>query len=183
MGIRAGHVAFVGDMGLSRLSGIKPGRLGVFSGALQAQPATVQREVAAEMESLGYGTLWYGESAAREAFAQGSVFLSATSRLVVASGIASVLLVIPMFYLGKELFNRSVAFWATALFQCHPQAGQALSDGLSEGLFLLLDQSEQVLCFRCLLVVGWGPVAGDLLLRGAAYKEEKSCCRAHAQEQ
>ena len=90
MGIRAGHMAFLADMGLSRLAGIKPGRLGVFSGALQARPATVQREVAAEMESLGYGTLWYGESAAREAFAQGSIFLSATSRLVVASGIASI---------------------------------------------------------------------------------------------
>ncbi|HSS92846.1 MAG TPA: TIGR03620 family F420-dependent LLM class oxidoreductase [Candidatus Dormibacteraeota bacterium] len=77
-------------MSLSRLGGIKPGRIGVFSGALGNQPATVQREVAREIEKLGYGTLWYGESMAREAFAQASIFLSATSRLMVASGIANI---------------------------------------------------------------------------------------------
>jgi hypothetical protein len=43
---------------LIRLGNIKPGRLGIFSGSLAAQPATVQREVAAEIENLGYGTLW-----------------------------------------------------------------------------------------------------------------------------
>jgi probable F420-dependent oxidoreductase len=75
---------------LTRLGKIEPGRLGIFSGALAAQPATVQREVAAEVEKLGYGTLWYGEAMAREAFAQASIFLSSTSRLVVASGIANI---------------------------------------------------------------------------------------------
>jgi probable F420-dependent oxidoreductase len=75
---------------LTRLGQIEPGRLGIFSGALAAQPATVQREVAAEVEKLGYGTLWYGEAMAREAFAQASIFLSSTSRLVVASGIANI---------------------------------------------------------------------------------------------
>jgi probable F420-dependent oxidoreductase len=75
---------------LTRLGGIKPGRLGLFSGALAAQPAAVQRDVAEEIEQLGYGTLWYGESVAREAFAQASIFLSATSTLVIASGIANI---------------------------------------------------------------------------------------------
>ena len=77
-------------MSLTRLGNVKPGRLGIFSGSLQAQPASVQREVAAEMEQLGYGTLWYGESVAREAFAQAAIFLSATPRLVMASGIANI---------------------------------------------------------------------------------------------
>jgi probable F420-dependent oxidoreductase len=75
---------------VTRLGKIKPGRLGIFSGSLSAQPAAVQRELAAEIEELGYGTLWYGESLAREAFAQGSIFLSATSKLVIASGIANI---------------------------------------------------------------------------------------------
>jgi hypothetical protein len=75
---------------LTRLGNVKPGSLGIFSGSLQAQPASVQREVAAEMEQLGYGTLWYGESTAREAFAQAAIFLSATPRLVMASGIANI---------------------------------------------------------------------------------------------
>jgi probable F420-dependent oxidoreductase len=50
----------------------------------------VQREVAIEAEKLGYGTLWYGEAAARETFVQASIFLSATSHLVIASGIANI---------------------------------------------------------------------------------------------
>ncbi len=77
-------------MSLARLGNVKPGRRGIFAGALSAQPATVQRQVAIEMENLGYGTLWYGESLAREAFAQAAIFLSATSRLVIASGIANI---------------------------------------------------------------------------------------------
>ena len=77
-------------MGLTRLGGITPGRLGIFAGSLSGQPAAVQREVAVEMERLGYGTLWYGESVGREAFVQASIYLSATSSLVVASGIANI---------------------------------------------------------------------------------------------
>jgi probable F420-dependent oxidoreductase len=77
-------------MSLARLGNVRPGRIGIFAGALTAQPATVQRQVAIEMENLGYGTLWYGESLAREAFAQAAIFLSATSRLVIASGIANI---------------------------------------------------------------------------------------------
>jgi probable F420-dependent oxidoreductase len=75
---------------LTRLGGIDPGSLGIFAGSLSGQPADVQREVAAEMEGLGYGTLWYGESVGREAFVQASIYLNATSRLVVASGIANI---------------------------------------------------------------------------------------------
>jgi probable F420-dependent oxidoreductase len=77
-------------MSLTRLGNITPGRLGIFSGSLSGQPADVQREVAIEMEELGYGTLWYGESVGREAFVQASIFLNATSSLVVASGIANI---------------------------------------------------------------------------------------------
>src|SRR5438067_5991485 len=77
-------------MSTSLLRGIDPGRLGIFAGSLSQQPATVQREVAAEIEKLGFGTLWYGESIGREAFAQAGIFLTATSRMVVASGIANI---------------------------------------------------------------------------------------------
>jgi probable F420-dependent oxidoreductase len=83
-------------MSTTRLGNVKPGRLGIFSGSLTTQPAGVQREVALEMEKLGYGTLWFGESMAREAFAQAAIFLSATSSLVVASGIANIWVRDPM---------------------------------------------------------------------------------------
>ncbi|TMD86635.1 MAG: TIGR03620 family F420-dependent LLM class oxidoreductase [Chloroflexi bacterium] len=77
-------------MSTSLLRGIDAGRLGIFAGSLSQQPATVQREVAAEIEKLGFGTLWYGESIGREAFAQAGIFLTATSHMVVASGIANI---------------------------------------------------------------------------------------------
>ena len=77
-------------MSIARLHGIDPGRFGVFAGPLNGQPAAVQREFAGEMERLGYGTLWYGEALGREAFGQGAIYLAATERLVIASGIANI---------------------------------------------------------------------------------------------
>jgi 4-amino-4-deoxy-L-arabinose transferase-like glycosyltransferase len=53
------------------------------------------------------------------------------------SALASVLLVFPLYYLGKLLFNRTVGFWATVLFQCLPTSSRTLADGLSEATFLL----------------------------------------------
>ena len=77
-------------MGLSRLAGLQPGRFGVFAGPLNARPSSEQRAFAQEMERLGYGTLWYGESAGMEAFARGAMLLAATQRLVIGSGIANI---------------------------------------------------------------------------------------------
>jgi len=77
-------------MGLLRLNGVQPGRYGLFLGSLAGQPAMVERQVVAETEQLGIGTIWYGESAGREAFAHGAILLAATDRLVVASGIANI---------------------------------------------------------------------------------------------
>ena len=54
-----------------------------------------------------------------------------------ASSLASILLVIPMYYLGRELFDRTVGFWGTALFQCLPVSSHVMSDALSEASFLL----------------------------------------------
>lgn len=55
-----------------------------------------------------------------------------------ASTLAGVLLVIPMFYLGRALFDRRVGFWSALLFHCLPVSSRALSDGLTEGIYLLL---------------------------------------------
>jgi len=55
-----------------------------------------------------------------------------------ACTVAGLLLVFPMFYLGKALFNRGVGFGAALLFQCLPVSARATTDALSEGTFLLL---------------------------------------------
>jgi probable F420-dependent oxidoreductase len=73
-----------------RSGAVKVGRVGIFAGALTMQPAAVQRAMAQEIEKMGFGCLWYGESVIREAFAQGAILLSATSELAVATGIANI---------------------------------------------------------------------------------------------
>ncbi|HEY6582474.1 MAG TPA: LLM class F420-dependent oxidoreductase [Rubrobacter sp.] len=66
------------------------GEVGLWSSALNALPAPRAREAASEIEELGYAALWFGEALGREAFTNASMLLSATSRLVVATGIANI---------------------------------------------------------------------------------------------
>jgi hypothetical protein len=54
-----------------------------------------------------------------------------------ASCLASVLLVVPSYLLGRDLFGRGAGFWAALLFQCLPAGARVFSDGLSEGVFFL----------------------------------------------
>jgi Dolichyl-phosphate-mannose-protein mannosyltransferase len=49
----------------------------------------------------------------------------------------SVILVVPLFYLGKELFDARVGFWAVVLFEALPATSRLMVDGLSEPVFLL----------------------------------------------
>jgi hypothetical protein len=64
-----------------------------------------------------------------------SVIMQRSAQLV--SALAGILLVLPMYFLGHELFDRRIAFWAVMVFQCLPATGRFLSDGISEGLFIL----------------------------------------------
>jgi probable F420-dependent oxidoreductase len=66
------------------------GQVGLWSSDLNSLPAPQAREAAAEIEQLGYAALWFGEALGREAFTNASILLSATSRLVVATGIANI---------------------------------------------------------------------------------------------
>jgi hypothetical protein len=67
-----------------------------------------------------------------------------------ASSLAAVLLVIPMFYLGCELFDRRVGFWSAALFQTLPVSARITSDALSEATYLLLVTTTLLLAARAL---------------------------------
>ncbi len=60
------------------------------------------------------------------------------SKRQLASTLAALALLVPMFFLGKELFDRQIGFWAALLFQYLPVSGHHLSDGISEALFLFL---------------------------------------------
>ncbi len=66
------------------------GRVGIWTYQLNYQPAAKVREVAAELEELGYGTLWIGEAVYREPLTHAGFLLSSTERMVIATGIASI---------------------------------------------------------------------------------------------
>lgn len=66
------------------------GSVGIWTAQLDLQPAARAREVAAELDELGYGALWVPEAVGREAMTHAAVLLDATERLVVATGVANI---------------------------------------------------------------------------------------------
>ncbi|MEZ5234261.1 MAG: LLM class F420-dependent oxidoreductase [Acidimicrobiales bacterium] len=66
------------------------GRIGLWQGVLDQQPTSRVRELAAELESMGWGALWLPESTGRDALVSSSVLLGATTTLKVATGIAQI---------------------------------------------------------------------------------------------
>ena len=67
------------------------GRVGVWSGQFDFSPAGVVREAVAELDELGYPTLWTGEVKGREVLVTAGMMLAATSRITIATGIAQIL--------------------------------------------------------------------------------------------
>jgi probable F420-dependent oxidoreductase len=76
---------------LEEIRGTRLGRVGVWLGRLGWMPASVEREAAAEIESLGFPALWYSESHSnKESLSHAALLLAATSRMTIASGIANI---------------------------------------------------------------------------------------------
>jgi probable F420-dependent oxidoreductase len=69
---------------------IQPGPIGVWTRQLEDHPAAKARETACELEELGYGALWFGEAAGREALTNAGLLLAGTKRIVIATGIANI---------------------------------------------------------------------------------------------
>jgi hypothetical protein len=86
-----------------------------------------------------------------------------------ASALASVLLVIPVFYLGRELFNRRIGFWAAVFLQCLPSSGRGMGDGLSEPAFLLGTAAALACACYGLRRASWLGLGGAGLFGGLAY--------------
>jgi probable F420-dependent oxidoreductase len=79
------------------------GRIGIWTYLLNYQPTSKVREVAAELEELGYGALWIGEAFHREPLTAAAVLLSATKRMIVATGIANIWARDPFTMTGAQL--------------------------------------------------------------------------------
>jgi alkanesulfonate monooxygenase SsuD/methylene tetrahydromethanopterin reductase-like flavin-dependent oxidoreductase (luciferase family) len=69
---------------------LRSNRTGIWTAALEALPGPAAQEVAAEVEELGYGSLWFGEAYGRESFSTAQALLAATGRMVVGTGIANI---------------------------------------------------------------------------------------------
>lgn len=66
------------------------GTVGLWTISLDSLSPTQSAAAAAEIESLGYRALWFAEAWGREAFTNAGLLLSATSSLVVGTGIANI---------------------------------------------------------------------------------------------
>jgi probable F420-dependent oxidoreductase len=66
------------------------GRVGIWTFALDLQPAARARELAAEIEALGYGAVWVPDAVGRDPLVHAALLLSGTDRIVVGTGIAQI---------------------------------------------------------------------------------------------
>lgn len=67
-----------------------PGPVGLWTAALDAVEPSSVREVVGALDEQGWDALWFGEAYGREAFSAAHLYLSAGSRMAVATGIASI---------------------------------------------------------------------------------------------
>jgi probable F420-dependent oxidoreductase len=66
------------------------GRIGIWTRQFEDHPAAKAQEAAAELESLGYGAIWFGEAIGREALTHAGLLLAGTRRIAIATGIANI---------------------------------------------------------------------------------------------
>jgi hypothetical protein len=90
------------------------------------------------------------------------------------SVVAAVLLVIPVFLLGRGLFDSRVGFLAALLFQCLPASGRLMADGLSEPLFLLFASTALLFAHLGLRLSQGNSLRSPLGGRGAGGEGEKA---------
>jgi len=80
------------DEGGTLAAGTVPalGRIGVWTNDLDRVSVGEAQAAARELEALGYGAIWFPESFSRGSFVKASLLLGTTSRIAVATGIASI---------------------------------------------------------------------------------------------
>jgi probable F420-dependent oxidoreductase len=75
---------------VTAVDALRSSRTGLWTAALDALPGPRAQEVAAEIEGLGYGSLWLPEAFGREAMTAAQAYLASTGRMVVGTGIANI---------------------------------------------------------------------------------------------
>jgi probable F420-dependent oxidoreductase len=75
---------------MTAISALRDHRFGLWTGTLDGLPAPQLLEAAAEIEALGYGSLWFGEAYGRESLTMALALATASRSLVVGTGIANI---------------------------------------------------------------------------------------------
>lgn len=70
--------------------GLDLGRVGIWTFALDTVPVARGKELAAELDELGYGALWLPEAVGRNPMAHAALLGDATRRMTIATGVANV---------------------------------------------------------------------------------------------
>src|SRR5262245_47588335 len=90
--------------------------------ALQFEQKAWQDVVAYNDQHPGYPVaVWLASVPVRGVYGVTPETMSMSAQL--ASGLAAILLLLPMYFLGNALFDRVVAFWGTLIFQFLPTSG------------------------------------------------------------
>jgi probable F420-dependent oxidoreductase len=76
--------------------------VGIWTFSFEDKEISAVRDAAAEVEELGFDTLWFGEAMGREAYTHAGVLLAATRTLRVATGIANIARRGPLAAAGAE---------------------------------------------------------------------------------
>jgi probable F420-dependent oxidoreductase len=66
------------------------GPIGIWTSKFEDCPAAQAQQVAAELEQLGYGAIWFGEAFGREALTNAGLLLAGTKKIAIATGIANI---------------------------------------------------------------------------------------------
>lgn len=66
------------------------GRVGLWTGSLEGVPPAQIPDLLGELDEQGWGSLWFGEAVGREAFTAAQLYLQATRRMAIGTGIANI---------------------------------------------------------------------------------------------
>jgi probable F420-dependent oxidoreductase len=69
---------------------ILPGPVGLWTAALESVPVPQVPDVVGALDAQGWDALWFGEAYGREALSSAQLYLASSSRMAVATGIASI---------------------------------------------------------------------------------------------
>ena len=113
------------------------GPVGVWAAGFGGMRNDTLSDIAAEIEQLGYGSVWFPESPAGEPFVKSALVLAATSTLVAGTGIANLWLRHPL----------TMTATARALVDAFPQrfllgVGRSGLSAAAPGLFRLKPKIE-----------------------------------------